>query len=342
MQASSKKVGVAIIGLGKFAHDLAKACKKTDKIDVVSCYTRTPDKAIAFAAAHGCLAAPSFEAILDDPAVEAVILATPNGTHCEQTQAAARAGKHVFVEKPLCNTVAEADLMIAACEAAGVLLAVGHQERRNSPYRYMKKCVEEGVLGRVHAFEANHCGNLLGIWPQNDWRFSHEQGVGPILHKGIHKIDVLNYLFGDAELVATIGTPLAFNPTVDETTVSALRYANGTLGTLSTGFAHTSASLNVYGKLKSIFYSGYGETVQVKDERAWTFETVVCGSAQPIIEELAEFADAIRGRATIEVDGHAARDAILLALALQRAAVEARTVSLSEMQSLRKLRTASC
>ncbi len=331
--ASADPVRVALVGLGKFANHLARSCGETGLIRIVSCFTRTPEKARAFASKNGCQAAPSFEALLADEAVEAVILVTPNSLHCEHTVACARAGKHVFVEKPMCNSLPEADRMIDACARAGVLLAVGHQERRCSPYRYMKQCLLDGVLGRVHAFEANHCGNLLGIWPQDDWRFTTEQGVGPILHKGSHKIDILNYLFGEAEAVATLATPLPFNPRMAATTVSTLRYADGTLGSLSTGFAHTSASLNIYGELKSISYSGYGAKVQVKNERTWLLETVDCGTDQPVIEELAEFANAIRGRAKIEVDGAAARRTLLLALALQMAAAEERVVDLREMRA---------
>lgn len=331
MQESADRVRVAVVGLGHFARQLADAAVATGRLSIVSCFTRTPEKAEAFAHRFACTVASSFEEVLADARVEAVLLVTPNCVHCEQTVAAARSGKHVFVEKPICNRLDEADRMVDACARAGVLIAVGHQERRHSPYRYIKDCIQSGCLGRIHAFEANHCGNLLALWPADDWRFKTHQGVGPILHKGTHKIDILNYLFGDAEAVATLGTPIAFNPAMDATTVSALRYADGTLGSLSTGFAHTSASFNVYGELKSIAYSGYGTKVMVKDERTWTFETVDCGPDQPLAEELAEFADAIRGRATIEMDGAVARKALLLALALQEASVSGRVVAPREL-----------
>jgi predicted dehydrogenase len=326
MQVSGGNVRTAIVGLGKFAHDMAKACRATDRIELAACYSRTPATVQAFAEAHGTTAAPSFETLLADPRIEAVLLVTPNCIHCEQTIAAARAGKHVFVEKPLCNRLDEADRMVEACAQAGVLLAVGHQERRHSPYRYIKDCIQRGLLGRIHAFEANHCGNLLAVWPEDDWRFKTHGGGGPILHKGTHKIDILNYLFGEAEAVATLGTPLAFNPAMDATTVSTLRFSGGILGSLSTGFAHTSASLNVYGELRSVSYSGYGTKIEVKDERTWAFETVDCGPDQPLVEELAEFAEAVRGRAKVEVDGAVARETLRLALALQDASTSGRVV----------------
>jgi predicted dehydrogenase len=332
MRDSDAQVQVAIVGLGKFAHELAAACRATDRLAIVSCFTRNQENARAFAGKYGCTTAPSFSALLDDPAIEAAILVTPNDLHCEQAIALAQAGKHVFVEKPICNRLEEADRMIEACERAGVLLAVGHQERRHSAYRYIKKSLLDGALGRVRAFEANHCGNLLAIWPQDDWRFSSQHGGGPILHKGIHKIDILNYLFGDAEAVATLGTDLAFNPEMHATTISVLRYADGIIGSLSAGFAHTNAALNIYGEQRSISYSGFGPCVQVKDEKTWESETVDCGPDRPLIEELREFAETIRGRGRIEVDGRVARKAVELATVLGQSARENRTVFLSEMK----------
>lgn len=323
-------VRAAIVGLGKFAHSLAKACLASECIDIVACQTRTAAKAAAFAETYGCKAYTSYDELLSDDNVEAVILVTPNNLHAGQTIAAAAAGKHVFVEKPVCNTLDEADAMIAATTEAGRLLAVGYQERRRSTYRHIKKLIETGALGRIHAFEANHCGNLLAIWPPDDWRFTKEGGIGPILHKGSHKIDVLNYLFGAAETVATIGAPLDFNPEVDATTVSAIRFANGIVGSLSTGFAHTNASLNVFGVDRSVFFSGYGTVIKIKDEKEWTFETVDCGPDRPVIEELSEFAGAIRGRGKIEVDGVAGRNALRLALALHEAGLTGLTQRLSQ------------
>ncbi len=312
-------VRMAIVGLGKFARSLAEACLATERIEIVACQTRTPAKGAAFAAEFNCRVYAVYEELLKDETVETVILVTPNHLHAQQTIAAAAAGKHVFVEKPICNTLDEADAMIAATSEAGVLLAVGHQERRRSPYRYIRHLIETGELGRIHAFEANHCGNLLEVWPEDDWRFTKEGGIGPILHKGSHKIDVLNYLFGPVETVATVGAPLDFNPEVDATTVSAIRFANGVVGSLSSGFAHTNASLNVYGDKRSVYFSGYGSAVKIKNEKKWTFETVDCGSDQPLAEELGELADAIRGHGRIEVDGLAGREALRLALALREA-----------------------
>ncbi len=324
---------LAFVGLGKFAQELATACtKQPRRITIASCFTRTAATRDAFARTFACGQHDSFEALCADPDIDGVVLATPNDTHGDQTVALARAGKHVFVEKPLCNTLDEADRMIAACAEAGVILAVGHQERRHSVYRRMKNMLTSGALGRVLAFEANHCGNLVGIWPKDDWRFDTARGVGPLLHKGIHKIDILNYLFGRAETVATLTIPLAINPAMPGTTVSVLGFRGGIIGSLTSGFEHNNSSFTISGSVRSIAYSGHGPSIRVKDERTWTFQEIDCGADDPLGEELGEFAEAVRGAGPVEVDGQAAREAIAVAVAAQSAAERGAVVQLDEFR----------
>lgn len=332
-RSSRRPAQLAFVGLGKFAQELARACTtQPRRITIASCFTRTAASREEFAAAFDCTQHDSFEALCADPGIDGVVLATPNDTHCDQAVALARAGKHVFVEKPLCNTLAEADRMIAACAEAGVVLAVGHQERRHSVYRRMKNMLSSGALGRVLAFEANHCGNLVGIWPKDDWRFDTARGVGPLLHKGIHKIDILNYLFGPVETVSTQTIPLAINPAMPGTTVSALAFRSGIIGSLTSGFEHNNSSFTISGSVRSIAYSGHGPSIRVKDERTWTFQEIDCGPDDPLGEELGEFADAVRGLGPVEVDGAAARDAIAVAVAAQAAADRAAVVRLAEFR----------
>lgn len=326
---------LAFVGLGKFAQQLADACaKQPRRIVITSCFTRTTSTRDAFARTYGCGQHASFEELCADPDIDGVVLATPNDTHCPQTIALARAGKHVFVEKPLCNTLDEADRMIAACAEAGVVLAVGHQERRHSVYRRMKRMLDGGEIGRILAFEANHCGDLVGIWPKDDWRFDSARGVGPLLHKGIHKVDILNYLFGTAETVATLTIPLAINPAMAGTTVSVLRYSSGVIGSLTSGFEHNNSSFTISGSIRSIAYSGHGPVMRVKEERTWTFQEVDCGPDDPLGEELGEFAEAASGthETRVEVDGHAAREAIVVALAAQMAAERGEQVPLDTVR----------
>src|SRR5712691_12137463 len=117
---------VACIGMGWWSDVLADAITRSGKLAIVACYTRSDDKRRKFAAKYGCRAAPSYEAILADAGIEAIVNTTPNDAHLATTSAAAAAGKHVFLDKPIANTVSDGRAITEACRKAGVVLALGY------------------------------------------------------------------------------------------------------------------------------------------------------------------------------------------------------------------------
>jgi predicted dehydrogenase len=116
---------VGIVGIGWWSDVLAKVVARTDKLELRAGYSRSADKTARFAVEFGCEAMPSYEAMLACEDIDAVILTTPNSAHRSGTEAAAAAGKHVFVEKPISNAIADGKAMIAACDAAGAIGYVG-------------------------------------------------------------------------------------------------------------------------------------------------------------------------------------------------------------------------
>ncbi|MCE2454163.1 MAG: Gfo/Idh/MocA family oxidoreductase, partial [Nitrospinae bacterium] len=122
---SGENIRAACVGLGRWAGVLAEGVRKTPGLQITACHTRSDERKKAFAQKYGCRPYPDYEAILDDPQVDAVVLATPHSAHKDQVCAAARAGKHVFVEKPIAVTLADARTCVEACERAGVVLMVG-------------------------------------------------------------------------------------------------------------------------------------------------------------------------------------------------------------------------
>ena len=116
---TSEKLRVAVLGMGWWSDVLADAIKRSGKLRIEACFTRSQDKREKFAAKYGCRAAPSYEAILIDPAIEAIINTTPNDAHLPTTRAAAAAGKHVFLDKPIANNVWEGRAITEVCRKAG-------------------------------------------------------------------------------------------------------------------------------------------------------------------------------------------------------------------------------
>ena len=159
---ATEPLRVACLGMGWWSDVLADAIKRTDKIEIVSCYTRSPDKREAFAKKYGCKPAASYEDVLKDPSIEAIVNTTPNNVHLETTVAAAAAGKHVFLDKPIANSIADARALTAACRNAGVILALGYQRRKESHFRWLRARIDAGEFGRLVNAEANISRDRLG------------------------------------------------------------------------------------------------------------------------------------------------------------------------------------
>src|SRR6185503_2374127 len=188
-------MNVACLGMGWWSDVLADAIKRSGKLSVVACFSRSAEKRQAFAGKYGCRAASSYEEILQDPRIEAVINTTPNGVHRETTVAAAEAGKHVFLDKPIANTVRDARAITQACAKAKVVLALGYQRRRESHFRWIKANLER--FGKLVNAEANISRDRLGKIDLSSWRYTAEGMPGGVmLQIGIHYTDVLEYLLG--------------------------------------------------------------------------------------------------------------------------------------------------
>jgi predicted dehydrogenase len=136
---------VACIGMGWWSDVLADAIKRSGKLSIVSCFSRSIEKREKFAAKYGCKAARSYEEILNDRSIEGIVNTTPNAAHLETTAAAAQAGKHVFLDKPIANTIADARALTQACRKAKVVLALGYQRRRESQFRLLKEQIGKGA-----------------------------------------------------------------------------------------------------------------------------------------------------------------------------------------------------
>src|SRR4026208_1018538 len=140
---------VACIGMGWWSDVLADAIKRSGRLTIAGCYTRSADKRDKFAAKYGCRAFPSYEALLADRSIEAIINTTPNSAHLETTRAAAEAGNHVFLDKPIANPIADARAITQACRKAKVVLALGYQRRRESHFRWVRRQIDEGGVRQV-------------------------------------------------------------------------------------------------------------------------------------------------------------------------------------------------
>lgn len=155
-------------------------------------------RAPGLAADYGCTLHDSLDALLADPAVDVVVLTTPPAGHRDQTLAAARAGKHLLVEKPMAQTVAECAAMVEACDAAGVALAVVSQHRFRAAPAAAKRLVDDGRIGQVTMVRA--IGPEVGFWDtsktQDEWKLDPGQQT-TYASWGAHACDLVRWFVGD-------------------------------------------------------------------------------------------------------------------------------------------------
>jgi len=326
-------VRVACLGMGWWSDVLADAIKKTNTMTIAACYSRSPDKRNAFAKKYGCKPADSYEEILRDKSVQAIINTTPNATHLETTRAAAAAGKHVFLDKPIANTIADARALTKACRDAKVILALGYQRRRESHFRFVKKQIQEGKFGKLVNAEANISRDRLGKIDLNSWRYQ-AQGMpgGVMLQIGIHYTDVLEYLMGPIKAVSGRFVQLVLPGDNPDVASLILEHENGAQSTLNASYASAGEYylMNIYGKEATAFYDLH-QGLRIFNRSSNKVEAVSTPKNDAIADELDEFAAAVRGEAEPEMDGERSTRSLAVILAGIRSAKEGRRVEVSEV-----------
>ncbi|MGV6876477.1 Gfo/Idh/MocA family protein [Pseudochelatococcus sp. B33] len=192
----------AVAGLGWWGRTIVTRMEESEKLRIVAAVDIDPDRHGDFAARHGLALHRDYGAVVGDPDIDCVILCTPNSLHTGQVATAARAGKHVFCEKPLALTRAEAAASVEACRAAGVLLGIGHERRFELAMKELRRLVRAGELGTVMHAESNFSHDKLVNVPQHDWRRSaKESPAAGMTAMGIHLSDAYVNLFGPASEV---------------------------------------------------------------------------------------------------------------------------------------------
>jgi predicted dehydrogenase len=324
---------VACIGMGWWSDVLADAVKRSGKLKIVACYTHSEEKRQVFAKKYGCRAAPSYEAVLTDAEVEAIINTTPNDVHLATTRMAAEAGKHIFLDKPIANSVSDGRKITECCKQAGVVLAMGYQRRRESHFRWIKRQIDAGVFGKLVNAEANISRDRLGQFDLRSWR-STAAGMpgGVMLQIGIHYADVLDYLIGPIKAVSGHFVRLVLPGDNPDVASLIFEHENGALSTLNASYASASEYylMNIYGKTATAYYDlHHGLSLLKQGEKKAV--AVPCEKNDTFVEELEEFAAAVRGGPKPEVGGHYATTSLAVVRAGILSERERRRVEVAEI-----------
>jgi predicted dehydrogenase len=293
---------VALIGAGMWAPRLAAAADRAG-LELVAVQARTRAAREALAERFGCRAAETFDDAI--AGADGVILATPNDVHADQAAVCAAAGRHVFVEKPIADTVEAAERIRDAC--AGVVLMVGHAFRRLGAARRARALIDAGRLGEVVLAEANF--SLPGKLPPAAWRAQRARNPGgPIMQLGIHHVDTLAYLLGPVAHTTGRFARVHTSAEIDDVGVATLEFESGALGTVTGSYVSPHVfSIRLLGSEGVLDYGADLGAVWPAAERVDEVSTLTL-NGEPVAfeprdmlaEELAEFGAAIRGDARVE------------------------------------------
>ena len=259
-------IRAAIIGLGTWGqHLVASVQGKSDAIRFVAGATRTRARAAEFANKHGIAMLDSYERVLADSAIDAVVLATPHSQHSAQIIAAARAGKHVFTEKPLGLNRQDTTAAVRVCQEHKVTLAVGYNWRFQPALQELKRMLGEGRLGKLLHIEGNFCGPSAYRFPRGHWRHDRDEvPAGGMTGRGVHVVDAMLHLGGHMESVVAQSFRLAQDFGADDTTSMLFRFKGGATGYLGTVIATAETwRMQVFGA------NGWAEVGDVEHLTTW-------------------------------------------------------------------------
>lgn len=299
-------LNLAIVGLGSWGQALVNAVQGTSgTIRFVAGATRTRARAEAFAADRGIRLHERYEDVLADPAVQGVVLATPHLDHEGQIIAAARAGKHVFVEKPFTTSLAGAHRAVAAAHEAGVTLALGHNRRFHPNMGTLRGWLRDGRLGTICHAEATMSGGSGLSMQAGHWRADPAQSpAGAMAPQGIHLVDGLIDLLGPVASVSCQAVHRVAPAGVLDTTSVLLAFESGATGYLSCMISTgPSYRFCLYGSagIAEIRQPGLDDLSLRPLPGGGEAEQISRPGVNTLALELEAFADAVAGRAPYQI-----------------------------------------
>jgi len=338
--SKAKIVRVGLIGIGSWSGVIANAAKRSEKMELATCFTRTLEKRRAFAEKYECDQESSIEDLVKRDDIDGVLLTTPNALHAEHAVLAAQHGKHVFVDKPIANTMVDGKKIVKACQEAGVVLMVGHDMRRLSGNRKAKELIDGGAIGKSIMVEANFSHNAGFELTPDKFRWRGDDSgcpAGSLMTMGVHHADTLNYFFGPVKTAFSYFNKLYIPAEVEDVTATIFQFESGILGYIGSNFASPKANwIYVYGTEANLLCTLTLPEVPVDEYlKIWPMvdrhtklllfekgkdgpKDISLQEGDPILEEIDEFAECIKTGAQPETDGQVG----LVALALIRAAIE--------------------
>jgi predicted dehydrogenase len=269
MKSRRKKLTCGVIGIGWWGTQMLNHIIASKDFKILTVYDPSREAAKQAARKSGCAIAGSADELIKDQDIECVFIFSPNDSHLQYTVAAARAGKHIFLEKPISNTVTEAEDIVRVCRDMKVILAVGHNVRHYAIFQRAKEIIDEGSIGVVIYIEGNRSRPIGSCIDEQSWRFYENScNGGPLIQMAIHLIDVVRFVSGwEVGMFKTLSAKRFLRTENDESYSVSAKSASGMLLHFFTSYVSPeSFYLNFHGKDGILFVDPFnGLYLQKKD-----------------------------------------------------------------------------
>jgi UDP-N-acetyl-2-amino-2-deoxyglucuronate dehydrogenase len=268
-----KKLNIGIIGCGRIAYKHAEAIKKNEKANLLCVCDIIEERAREYKDKYGAEAHfTDYRKMLEYSGLDVVNICTPSGMHAEMGIAAAQAGKHVIVEKPMALSLKDADDLIEACDESGVKLAVCFQNRFNPPVQKLRRALEEGRFGKLtHASAIVRWFRPQDYYDQAPWRGTRAMDGGCLMNQSIHNIDLLQWMMGPVESVFGYTATNLRKIECEDVGVAVLKFKNGALGVIEASTTiypeNLEETLNIFGEKGTVVLGG----IAVNKIETWKF-----------------------------------------------------------------------
>ena len=296
-------IKVASIGLGWWSDELAKSIQgKSRKIRIISCYSKSKKKRINFSKKYKTNYHDSYNSIIKDPNIDAVILTTPHSLHAKHTIQALQNGKHVFVEKPMATKYLDAKKMYLVAKKHNKILSVGHNRRYSSVSDFINNLNRQKKIGKILHIDANYSASGALKYKKKYWRANRKESPGgAVAALGIHMIDLMCYFGGKVKSVQSLVKKFAVKVNMDDTTSALFEFSKNCTGNLTTIFACSyTTTFNVFGTNMNIFSDVDKNKIKIINKNG-KIQKLNLANKDTLFLELQEFADNCKNRKKYKV-----------------------------------------
>ncbi len=340
----TKKLKIGIVGSGSIANTHIKSINEVPNAELVAIYSRNKETVQKMADTYNIQAYTDYQDFLTNAGIDMVVILTPSGTHADLGMAAAKAGKHVVVEKPIDISIEKTNQFIEACKNANVTLSCIFQHRFDEAVQDVKKVLNEGEFGQLNFGAARTMiYRSQEYYDSGAWRGTWElDGGGALINQSIHYIDLLLYVMGPVdEVYAYTATRAHERIEVEDIAVATVKFKSGALGLIegnTTAYPGFSTTLDIFGTNGSViiendnvkewkFKSGL-EYENKQNQIENNVSSNVVKSNESFVKQYTDVVQAILENRKPLVTGEEAKKSLELILAIYQSAKEGRPVKL--------------